>query len=406
MVISCEKDHQSIDDDNLVVAMDITDAEYLFTNSQTKLFKSVLHNPDLIPVTFLNAELEPVDTTFNSMKVTDYFKMDENLVCMKGEFELQLDSSNSESVFLKSLLVNLNTGYIYNFQGHYPEPPSYYLGSDVVQKDSNGNLFYLFNSQLFRLSIGEVDNYTVEQYIPDGQQLIDYFIDRSGNCFYTSEHPTEMKIKLSKGGILTTKFLLHSFFYSEFDLLGIYKNKLVQLALDEALDILPIDSFQYDIESFKYLYQSSQGGHSILLQGEVGVSNSGYFGIVYSNGSSEIHRIDLVKDAFNSDLLTVKLINDNYMILASPENDDFVRVDLEDVSEESSGYILGFEKRIGLPTEYDVYSMEVLDINAITISGLRYSDEKSIVAEIDFDGHIEILAESSSERITVLDRIN
>lgn len=408
---SCEKGQDPIPDDNAAVALDISGAGYLFTTntntSNSNLYKTANSDTETIPVTFLNNDLEPVDTAFYNIQISAYYKLEEKLICLKGEFDMINDSSGMESIRISSLLVDLNTGGIYNFKGHYPEPASYYLGSEFVQKDASNNLYYSFGGSIHKLERNADNKLSISQYIPDGQDFNDFFIDRSGNCFYSSAFSSTIKIKLADGGIISTSDRLFGFFYDKSELFGINGNSLVQIDLNRSVNLIPVDSFAYDIEGFAYMYQNSLDGYTLMFLNGQHSSNTGYFGMVYTTESKEIHRLDLSKNFFDTrSSLHVESIYNNHLILSSADKTEIQKINLNNLVLGESGYLLEQNEKVTIPTGYQIYSLLVKDANSFTFSGLRFSDEKSVIAELDFKNDMKIVSESASGNIVLLDKIN
>lgn len=408
---NCEKGHDPTPYENTAVALDISGADYLFTTDiktrNSNLYKTVNSSTETTPVTFLNKDLEAVDTAFYNIHISAYYKLEENLICLTGEFDMINDSSSMESVRISSLLVDLNTGGIYNFKGHFPETTSYYLGSEFVQKDSNNNLYYAFGGSIYKLVRDADMHFSISQYIPDGQDFIDFFIDKSGNCYYSPAFPATTKIKLAEGGIISTSDRLFGFFYDQSDLFGINGNSLVQIEMNGTVEQYPVDSFAYDIEGFAHIYQNVEEGYTLLFLNGQHALNTGYFGMVYFTDSREIHRLDLSQELFNTNSsLTVKSIENNFLILSSTDKTEVQKIDLDNILRGDSGYLLEQNEKVVLPLDYEIYSLNILDVSTITFTGLRYKDEIHVIAELDFENNIRIISESSFGNLEVLDKIN
>jgi hypothetical protein len=395
----------------MAIALDISGADYLFTadvkTRNSNLYKTLNSITETSPVTFLNKDLEAVDTAFYNIHISAYYKLEENLICLTGEFDMINDASSMESVRISSLLVDLNTGSIYNFKGHFPETTSYYLGSEFVQKDSDNNLYYAFGGSIYKLVRDADMHFSISQYIPDGQDFIDFFIDKSGNCYYSPAFPATTKIKLAEGGIISTSGRLFGFFYDASDLFGINGNSLVQIEINNTVHQYPVDSFAYDIEGFEHMYQNMEEGYTLMFLSGQHVSHTGYFGMVYHNESKEIHRLDLSMDLFDTNSsLHVEGCYNNFLILSSADKTEVQKIDLDHILRGDSGYLLEQNEKVVLPEDYEIYSLNLLDVSTITFTGLRYDDEIHVIAELDFENNMRIISESSDGNIEVLDKIN
>lgn len=408
----CEKEIGSVNHDQIAVSLDIKDAEYLCldgtsSNAKTNLLKTVAGEPDMVPVNFLNNNLEPIDSSFCDIRITHYYRLDNGLICLTGRFEMISDSAHLQPEILTSLLVDLETGNIYDFLGHYPENVSYYMGSDSVQQDDMDNLYYSHGYKIYLLS-GQKDKvFSIQQYLPDGQDFFEFFIDRSGNCFYNQESPRSTKVKLSSGGILQSPVLINNFFYRGTDLMAIHSNKLVKIDLNESVQATPADSMENEIEHFSFLYPKEEEGYTLFLQYGTSELNSGYFGIAYFHQTDKAYRIDLAEDCYlNNPTFQVEGIEDHYLFLRSLDNSEILRIDLDQMTPSGEGYLLHADKSLIMPSEYEIYSLQLYEGLFVTFTGLRYSDEKIVMAELDFDGLLSIISETLNRHTIVLEKVN
>ena len=393
--------------------LDLADAQYVYRNlpdktASTNLLKSVDGNAELTPVVFLNSDSLPVDPSFFSIEAENYYKFDKNLICLTGKFEVYLDSETDELSILSSILVDLKDGSIYNFNGHYPEGLSYYLGSDYVQKDAGNNYYYSFGAKLYKLSRSGDGLFSDLQYLPDGQRYSTYYIDKLGNCFYNSEGiDTLTKVKKYTGGIIQSPGYIQNLYYAGDNLLAFKGNDIVEVKLDDAVELDPLTTFgSGGIERFYYMYESKDKSYTVFLQDVFNSLNSGYYGMVFFSGTNKALQVFLrVDEDFSGVNLMVEAIVDNYLILSTNDKSKVLRADLE-ITEGNSIVYIDIESAASLPENFDIYDLRVLDMNKVTFVGLNYLDEKIYAAEMDFEENITLLSEISGSDLRILDKIH
>jgi hypothetical protein len=102
----------------------------------------------------------------------------------------------------------------------------------------------------------------------------------------------------------------------------------------------------------------------------------------------------------------VKNIAHKFLMLSSTDKTEVQKIDLDHILMGDSSYLLEQNEKVVLPADYEIYSLNILDVNTITFTGLRYDDEIHVIAELDFQNNIRIISESTSGNIEVLDKIN
>lgn len=411
IISGCDNLHGPKGNQDFATGIDLADVKYLCTSNDlngesTNLYKITETNGEIVPVSFVNADLVPVDPSFFELTADEYYRLDEDLVCMTGKFEFYNDSSSTEKAMLTSILIDLNSGNISDFLGHYPGNNSYYRGSKYIQKDTLGNYFYAYNSKLYKLSRQGNGSFSIDQYIPDGQDFNDFYIDRKGNCFFTSYQNSLLKIKFASGGILISDYRIKDMFYDEGQLMAIYGSDVVKVKLSDVLSLEPVSGMQYDIEAFHYIYENRERGLTYLMQNAYSSSNSGYYGLVYVNELDGIRRLDLEIDGYDASGLNIVIgLKDHYLFMTSEDQSSVVRIDLDGI-EGVTEFVLDQTVVAEVPDSYDIYSLQVADSNTIIFTGLNYGDEKIYVFEMDFNGNLTVISEIPSKSLVILDQIN
>ncbi|MEX0980806.1 MAG: hypothetical protein WD577_09740 [Bacteroidales bacterium] len=430
LFIGCEKEYpgnptEEINDSKVVFGIDIANADYLVLKSAGdkksgytghELYKINLDGDNISEekVRLLDAFGNEIDSIFSEFTVFKMLELKEELLCLKGNFKLYLDSSNSEPQTLYSLLIRSSDGALFNFNGHYPTDKSYYLNQNEIQTDKYGNVYYdaaNINSQsgnVFKLAETE-NGYSQEGYLPSGEEYYSYFIDLDGNCYYYKYPYT--KVKKFGGGLAVSD--IHTQFYCMWNT---YDDKVMASVYDsigyltieeEKLKFSPFASVNCP-EAWLYIYRNPDEKTTQIFS--PGIHESWKLaGSMIFEETQEVYDLFIDDELFTTNELYVKTISGHFLYLTSQASISFdlYKVDLNNFEKiDGDSYLLNSYTHIDFPGDLEVKDYEFNENGDIIFSALRLSDEMYVTGIVDAEDNIQILTQSSDREYNNLIRIN
>lgn len=411
------------------------------SNLNSNLYKLVVNGNDslLWPIQFTNDEGEFIDEKFSKIIVEKIYKFTDNLYCLRGNFKCIINSGSGEIQSFTTLLVRISDGAIFDFQGHYPFLGSDYFG-EYAQTDSAGNIYYYY---LAVQKLSEMDNgtYSITQYLPDGQETQDYFIDRHGNCFYQNGTPElEVdwndrvflnKVKKAEGGIIenTSKPIKVMFTGSDGNTYSILREfsdysggyplpadymrmNIYRINVREEVSstlvcshICPADTYGYN-----YLYQSSSSGITIFFRNVTEYSTMGELFI-----ESEMKSYYLFQpEDFGEESKTIFRVIGDYSFMYGPNKKSVYRISNDLITPASrnldgvtfEGYALNSYIEFVFPEGIEIYSFELIDEDHVLFTGLNLSEEENVIGTISSDGELTIVERTGNDSFDILTRLN
>jgi hypothetical protein len=408
-----------------VKSLNIGGADYLAIKVQknkttndiewSNLYKVVKSDNGLLNeiVGFRDGNDNLIDSSFSLIQIEDLCFISDDYICMKGRFEIEIDSVIDKLTF-SSILVRISDGAIYDFNGHYPREDSYYMGSKYLQEDKSGNLYYICNSALFRLGGLDIGMPYQETYVSSSQfQSLFFYISPEANCFYDG-HP-KTKIKLNSGGIILSDRWLKNLFTSEEKTYAALDMEFAEVTLvDNICKTIVINSIRTPTEFYRYFYKNSSFCYLIGNMGEYG--ELGIVGFVFNQNENKV--LDLsIPEFMENELYKIEDFRDKYLWISSIYNinKEFYRFNLDsfeikipypDYENKIEVAILNSYELIEIPDSIEVYSYTILKDGEISFIGYNLSSEIDISGIISMDNKLTIIGSSSDYTYKILERIN
>lgn len=402
--VACSKDDDS---GNSIKKATVKGAQLIYENSagtragtratteEVQSFMTVDEQGNVNPIRFIT---ESGDTI--NMWIRDIKNFNDEYLVLEGDFTFN-------GIYLRQLLVNKNTELLYAM------PPNIWCNIECPAfEDKNNNIYWgSFNHMVYRFNISNPDNITVENYLPDDQDIYKYWVNKDGICYYFIS-PKMYNFKCPGGRIYNHRELLNDEYdnYSVFcgtngkfyiacsshekDLSKVFEVKVIDDNTIQAIEVVSHPEYIYVGSDFCPNFSAnscvlSNGDNIIVFEEttnelrklDVNMPNTCYvgWGIDYPNffvSSESLWAVDL------SESMIYQLKLKDYTL------------NVIDLVKE------GYEMNAGTIT---------CSINGpgLSFSGIRYADGQNIVGTINEDGTITAFEKTkTSNKITTLLRLN
>lgn len=436
---SCKKIITS--ENNRVARINIADAEFLASvnhdlsdeSHPVKIVKkSTGYSSEAIK--FLNTEGDIIDDKFVSYDVWWIFNVSPDYICMFGEFNMAINEDSNNMETYTSILVRKSDGAIFNFNGHYLEGGSYYMGQTYPQKDIFDAIYYSSDFEVYKLNVSDPGKLTQKKYLPDNQRTDKFFIDGDGNCFYNGTDSYFTKIKKATGGIIVNNALVLTNLWKGFNqkTYWLFTDTIesspanTQCSVSEvnivgdqvSATMIANHSLNISYLYFSHLLFDTTGFATQLLFED---SREGIIGEIYREAISEIAPLFLPEELSYNKRYKVISYSGNYVYIVRLDSGiysinysgkEIIRIDTREyatatrsiygVSTEGLSYT-SF-KSFSIPAGYEIYGL-LPSGETIIFSGLRYSDEKNVIMIIDQDGNLNLVEETGNDKYSELQRL-
>lgn len=315
-------------------------------------------------------------------------------------------------ITIDQLLVNKNTELIYAI----PNYRFYFRMECPVFEDKNKNIYwgsiYSDDAMIYCFNVSNPDNITIENYLPDDQDIFKYWVNKNGICYY--ETSSGRNFKCPGGRIYNCRELLNEYddpwnkifcgtngnFYIVYSKYGENLTKVFEIKIidNNSLQAMEVTSFP------EYIY----------LGGEF-CPNSIRNSCILSNGDNIIEFDETTNELRKLNISIPSTYDYIGWGTASGNASTFINSESLWIYDETKLYQLKLSD----------YSLNIIDlvskgysINSSTItcsinspglsfSGVRYSDGQNIVGTIDEEGNITVFEQTkTSNKITTLLRLN
>ncbi|MDW3209830.1 MAG: hypothetical protein R8N23_08180 [Reichenbachiella sp.] len=419
--------------------LDISDGQYLALNEKDyQLYKFTKDEKQELfaqRVQFLDENKEPIDSLFTDIYIESIKHISPEYLCMYGGFTIALDTSNY--LFYNSILVNKSDGRIYDMSENFPDTySSYYLGSESLQKDNEGNRFFtnalfLNDASLKKLSGLNDGQLSLETYVSSSQILGpdgirgEFYISPESNCFYWNN--SGMKIKTASNGIIVVNetfeeifsfnnktYAFHHQYFDDPALNDVY-NLVEVIVRGDTYELKEIAKLDYMFNR-EYAYSYENEGYGYLLRSYL--DNIISVGIVFDGTFDRIRQIVLPENISN-DLVKVEHFNDGFVWIGNENavSKSMYKFDLSKFSEEQRTYsdpesvtidvaVLNSYEAVQFPANIEIYEYDFISSGEISFTGFDLTSEEDITGVMGLDGNMTVLERKSDYRFTYLQRIN
>ena len=412
-----------------VSAIDLSDAEYFAIDkgarkktgdsSWSNIFKLVKSNQSLVAqkIGFLDDKGELIDSLFTKIFVSEIYPISEKYICLIGQFEIEIDSLVGKLVY-SSLLVDLIDGFIYDFNGHFPELRSYYYDQSYLQSDEEGNFYYEYASTVYKLGTNQ-NIMSQEMYVSASQFLSRYFyISGEANCYFRGDNVT--KVKMNTGGILIFDGLYADIFGSNGRIFARYfnsGNNLYELKIvDDKCMGEVINNFHGNHEELFHFIETSE--YSYVITNSFFATDdyyAGIFGFAYDSESNTLIEL-CVPIVDKGGMYDIIRCMDNFIWASSAGsiNKKFIRLDITKFEIKKPliyepgvelGELISYDE-IEFPSNLEVSDYHFLDNSEISFKAFDLSEEKDITGIINLEGEITITELSDKYTYEILKKLN
>ena len=403
--------------------LDISDANTLtvLENSSngdsSNLYKFTSSNT-FEKVEFVNQDGSKINDSqiLHRVNVSNVHIVNEDFILLFGSFKVR--GTNGNEVNYKSLLVNKSSDQIFDFQ-EFNLSNNIKLGDETFQKDGNGNIYYLNGSkEVIKLDISNPNSLVKSKVLSTGQTA-DYFeVDDLGNCIYkygessgvtNSNGTDDLRIRNPKGHIFELKMSLRDnqefwignngkIYFISYDWDNGYQ-PLIHTA-NFINDSLVIDTvWRPNNEDEKnavgnFFRTRSQGSYLIRKINSVLFVNTYYGWVKHFEFNESTNSVSVFNLPNVNDDDAIIINSESYYYIAT--GSDLYKVSLNDNS----------HSKILNTGEYEIYSMEVNNLDQLRISALRLLDGKKVFIEIDQTGNLTTINEALGKKGIIFKQLN
>ncbi len=435
LFISCDDD-ESVKGHNMekISRMNIQDATTLFiAPANFAQIQSTRSASDGSNVLFLI-------TKDGIIKQVSYLDENGKEITAKLEPTLVLPIEDSNYFFVQfvnslTYLVNEKTGAVYETPGipldEGGDGIMNYINDNNIKIDANGNIYYLKSSRVYKIDITDENNVTEESLTPESDEVSMYMVSNAGDLYYRYYRDGYLaRLRNTSGKLFPFSPSDDGFFYPSresiafngfdgnihvLDRRALYAINFTNDGSYETTDIL-----WDDCSDDKWRYGNLGGVHGM------GWSENGfYYHFCLSNTV-----YDMVRECYLIKLHDRYLLiscGGNAMVVDSKDDSSLFEMAVHDVTggmtisqlEYNDSYVYCCGRngnnysllRINPYTyeseplvrdnDYEIYSFTVLDDNTIIFNGLRLSDGKIIIANIDNNGQVKVIKETGNTKVTL-----
>lgn len=390
--VSCSKDDDS--GSNSIKKATVKGAQLIYKNSITtrattaeeiERFMTIDNHGNVKPIRFITERGDTLDMSIEKVE-----NLNKDYLILNGTFLVN-------DVSVRSLLVNKNTEAIYIMKDRED------IYSDIVYPSFEDKYNYLYigdYKMVYRFNVSNPDNVTLENYIPETQQIYSYFVNKSGFCYYHNNSGNK-NIKCPGGRI-----------YSILELIPKGINNIFS-GFDNKFYVIS-DVFNDD-NGFQYIYRLDEIGNNELKVIELSTLTNDERGHHYSFCPNHKRKTYIASNGhetleFNEETGEITKLNLNIPIIYySDYNDNFIKntfVTSESlwIFNENKLYQLSLNdyslKIINLINEgYEINQENItcsIESPGLSFSGVRYSDGQNVVGTINEDGSITAFEKTKS----------
>ena len=373
------------------------------TGKSSNVFSKVTDVGSIKPIYFIG---DLGDTININSYVKAVNNINSHFILLSGDFPTNIVGS-------KNILVNKITEEVYKFPdieiNNRTFDADYRSGLTDFQRDLIEEVYYHQNSMIYKLSLSNLNNITVQEYIPKQQQFDKFLIDPFGNCLYGEYlSSNNFKLKLTSGKIisLTSTWLESKLgapffnlyttwlgFDGNFYFLGSMsgKNTIVKLsiannevsALKTAEIINPFPLIPND-NGYRFVKNPVRG--SIAFPGQKGVME-------YIESTKQVNSYTNTYNFFINKLMIGS--SQKYFYIST--GDDILKYSMQNYS---------VAPIFSGKNNYEIYSLSMDENNDVVFfTGLSFADGKNVAGKISEQNGIEVIADNSTNKITVLQKI-
>lgn len=436
LFISCDDD-ESVKGHNMekISRMNIQDATTLFIApanlAQTQSTRSASNGSNVLFQITKDGIIKQVSYVDENGK--------EITVELEPTLVLPIEDSNYFFVqFVNSLtyLVNEKTGAVYETPGIPLEDSGYYgrmnyINDNNIKIDANGNIYYLKSPRVYKIDITDGNNVTEESLTPESDEVSMYMVSNAGDLYYRYYRDGYLaRLRNTSGKLFPFSPSDDGFYYPAresiafkgfdgnihvLDRRALYAINFTDDGSYETKDILWDDcsddkwrygnlggvhgmgcneyGFYYHFCFSNTVYSMVSECYLIKLHDRyLLISSGGNAMVVDSKDDSSLFEM-AVHDVTGGMMISQLEYNDSYVYCCGRNGNNYSLLRINPYTYESEPLVRD--------NDYEIYSFTVLDDNTIIFNGLRLSDGKIIIANIDNNGQVKVIKETGNTKVTL-----
>lgn len=423
LISSCSNDNEETDNGGGNIKTDklskttIQNAKYIYgtSNKTAKGLKSA-SNENSFWMVDKDGNVKAIEFITESgaikdMNVENVFEVNDKYILMKGRFQMEFidkadlnDGDDAPTSFAQFILVDKETGALYNFPFELNIHPTVNNGSPQFYTDTNENFYFSDHEMIYKAKVSVDGNIEVENYIPTNQRPQSFIVNSNGVCVINANRP-DCKFKLPNGKMYSLKhFIDEDVIYEANIFIGFNNNFYVAYPLKNKLQIIELTENNGELSSKEIakthisIYSSIQfvqnhvrGTHVTLTHDNILLEFDESTGHINEHAFSNFPNIDPSFYYVSSQSLYV---GGSYNTITS-----LAKINL-------STYELGTLDF--LKSGYEANNISVSKNSPdVSFSGLRYSDGKNVIGVVDGNRMFTVNESTKAEsEITTLIRLN
>ena len=404
----CKK-NEGGNNDRILVKATVGNAEYIYstesggrsrTNDEKNAFFTVDKEGKNTPIRFITNNGDTL-----SMSISAVHDINPSYLLIRGSFYINVDP-----YYYYLMLVNKATEAIYAL------PSNINIEGNKCMTDGAGNM-YFFNyiSKIYKI---DVSDFTINQYLPDGQDFKEGLISTDGVLCYSSNSP-RFKFKHPSGRIYPWEELSDlDNSYSHSPILNSAGEILIIERRSEWLSQRPgydgPSEYEMNIVISQVEYNPTGLGVKRLSSDVIATDVNPWVNCFWNYVKDELMLVMSDESLYVFDGTRLEKCP-NKMTSNPHRNFLYLKNVICQVNLGSLPKIIRLDLNTYQETVVDIQSSgyEIYEVtgsksnNDINFSGLRYNDAKNVIGKINQDGTLQVLNETSStDKITNLIKLN
>jgi hypothetical protein len=283
-----------------------------------------------------------------------------------------------------------------------PDGWGHFFNSNIVQLDSNGNIYYHVrqnnaHGSIVKINIQNPSTLTKVTYSPSTDDVRVFEISPDGHLIYEYGGSGAVRVKKSNGGLYNLPNQNGLYFRMWIGIDGkikynsqTYPQTLVTINIDQNYNVT-----ETSIPSISF----HSGGYMLRFPGRT------LFTDRVSPSNSLVYEMENLTNTprlinFNSIISAIEIADQSdsyYYLFGYDDSGTPLLIKVNPVNDQVTTIISS-----GL---YDIYKMNVSADDIVTFNALRMSDGAKVIGEISASGRVAVLDETINAEVTVLERI-
>lgn len=420
LISSCSNDNEETDNGGGNLKTDklskttIQNAKYIYgtAGNDAKALKSSSNNFWMVDHAGNVKAIEFITESgiVKDMDIDNVFEVNDKYIIMNGMFQMEFvdkadlnDGDDAPTSFARFILVNKETGALYNFPFELNIHPVVNSGSPQFYTDTNGSFYLSDYEMIYKAKVSVNGNIEVENYIPTNQRPQSFIVNSNGICVINPDRP-DCKFKLPNGKMYSLKhFIDEDSIFNIF--IGFNNNFYVAYSLNNKLQIIELVENNGELNSKEIaktdisIYSQIEFVQNHVRENHVAINGNILLEFWEGYPGQNISEQPLINIPNISQPRLY--VSANYLYIRDGYNTIKSLAQINLNTNESG--TLDF-----LKSGYEANNISVSKNSSdISFSGLRYSDGKNIIGVVDGNGLFKVNESTKAEsKITTLIRLN